>query len=72
MCHLLERFFRGRITGERHLQMLALWEEEKLRKHLESPESGLAQTPLEVEALVQGLIRKKPAVMFDAVSTTDL
>ncbi|KAJ6522795.1 hypothetical protein DFH09DRAFT_1421470 [Mycena vulgaris] len=58
MSHLLERFFRARITGEIHLQTLARWDEESLRRYLMSAEPGIARTALEAEAVVQGLDRK--------------
>ncbi|KAJ6514575.1 hypothetical protein DFH09DRAFT_1432774 [Mycena vulgaris] len=58
MSHLLERFFRARITGEIYLQTLARWDEESLRRYLMSAEPGIARTALEAEAVVQGLDRK--------------
>lgn len=58
MPHLLERFLQARITGEIHLEALARWNDEDLRRFLTS-NGGIARTALEVEALVQGLARKK-------------
>ncbi|KAJ7739711.1 hypothetical protein DFH07DRAFT_78067 [Mycena maculata] len=52
MSHLFEAFQRARITGEIHLRTLALRSEENLRVYLMS--GGIAKTPLECEALVQG------------------
>jgi hypothetical protein len=59
MSHLYERFQRARITGEIHLQVLARRNEEDLRKYLLSSEIVIAQTALEVEALVQAFVEKK-------------
>jgi hypothetical protein len=56
MSHLFEDFLRARITGEIHLQGLARWDDEKLRDYFAS---NVTQTPLEVEALVQGLTQKQ-------------
>ncbi|KAF7353608.1 hypothetical protein MVEN_01045200 [Mycena venus] len=59
MSHLFEGFQRARITGEIHLQALAGRAEDDLREYITSSEIAIAQTALEVEALVQALVRKK-------------
>ncbi|KAK7023971.1 hypothetical protein R3P38DRAFT_2955179 [Favolaschia claudopus] len=61
MSHLFEGFQRARITGEIHLQSLARKTGDELRTYFLTSEIAITKTALEVEALVQGLIRRNCA-----------
>ena len=56
MPHLFDNFLRKGITGEVYLQGMARWGEAKLESYL--MEESIANTPLQVEALVQALKAK--------------
>ncbi|KAJ6547051.1 hypothetical protein B0H19DRAFT_251054 [Mycena capillaripes] len=59
MSHLFDAFQRAHITGEIHLKALASRSEEEIRKYILSSDFTIAQTALEVEALVEAFIQKK-------------
>lgn len=56
MAHLYDNFLRQGITGEVYLQSMARLDEAKLESYL--MKSSIANSPLQVEALVQALKAK--------------